>query len=232
MKRAFVWALLVAVALSLTLTLSGVLDGDLRDGIQWVREKADLLRAVSDQHEERALLIYSGVLFLAAVGGFPSPSLVAAAAAGVLGWPRALALALPIAALGALISFLLSRHWLAPVVARRLPEQLASLRAGVGRDGALYLASLRLLPLMPFTSVNMLVALTPLSATSFFFTTLVARLPISFIYCNAGTRLAEIRAVSDLFSPITCLSLAGLAVLPIIGKLAVERGSKADLHGV
>jgi uncharacterized membrane protein YdjX (TVP38/TMEM64 family) len=164
-------------------------------------------------------------MLVAGTLGFPAPSLVATAAAVVLGWPRALAVAIPVSAVGALIAFWLSRRWLAPVVARRFPRELASLREGVGRDGALYLASLRLLPMMPFTTVNLLVALTPLSATAFFVTTMLARVPITFLYCNAGTRLSEIHRVSDILSPATSLSLAALALLPVVS-VVVHRRSK------
>jgi pyruvate/2-oxoglutarate dehydrogenase complex dihydrolipoamide dehydrogenase (E3) component/uncharacterized membrane protein YdjX (TVP38/TMEM64 family) len=125
--------------------------------------------------------------------------------------------------LGALLAFLVARTLLRDLVRRRFGRQLAPIEAGVARDGVLYLLSLRLAPVFPFFLVNLLMALTPMRAVSFYLTSQLGMLPGTLVYVNAGTQLAQLRGLGGILSPPLLGSLLLLALFPWLAKAATRR---------
>ncbi|BAP89000.1 pyruvate/2-oxoglutarate dehydrogenase complex dihydrolipoamide dehydrogenase (E3) component and related enzyme [Burkholderiales bacterium GJ-E10] len=119
---------------------------------------------------------------------------------------------------GALGAFLVARHVLRDAVDRRFAQRMKIIDAGIRRDGALYLLTLRLVPVFPFFLVNLLSGLTAMRATTFYWVSQVGMFPATVIYVNAGTRLAGLRHLSGILSPAVLGSFALLAVLPWIGR--------------
>lgn len=68
----------------------------------------------------------------------------------------------------ATLAFLTSRYLLRDTVQRRFSERLAALNAGIRRDGAVSLFTLRLVPLFPFFVINLAMDLTPLCTWTFY----------------------------------------------------------------
>ncbi len=125
--------------------------------------------------------------------------------------------------LGALAAFLVARTLLRDWVAQRFSRQLEPVARGVRRDGVLYLLTLRLAPVFPFFLVNLLMALTPMRAGSFYLTSQIGMLPGTLVYVNAGTQLARLEGLSGILSPPVLASLGLLAAFPWIGRWAVRR---------
>ncbi len=124
---------------------------------------------------------------------------------------------------GALLAFLAARTLLRDLVRRRFGRQLAAIEAGVERDGVLYLLSLRLAPVVPFFLINLLMALTPMRAVSFYLTSQIGMLPGTLVYVNAGTQLAQLRGLGGILSPPLLGSLLLLALFPWLAKAATRR---------
>ncbi len=130
---------------------------------------------------------------------------------------------------GALLAFLVARTLLRDLVRRRFGRQLAPIEAGVARDGVFYLLSLRLAPVFPFFLVNLLMALTPMRAASFYLTSQIGMLPGTLVYVNAGTQLAQLAQLRGLgglggiLSPPLLGSLLLLALFPGLAKAATRR---------
>ncbi len=125
--------------------------------------------------------------------------------------------------LGALLAFLVARTLLRDLVRRRFGRQLAPIEAGVARDGVFYLLSLRLAPVFPFFLVNLLMALTPMRAASYYLTSQIGMLPGTVVYVNAGTQLAQLRGLGGILSPPLLGSLLLLALFPWLAKAATRR---------
>ncbi len=100
-------------------------------------------------------------------------------------------------------------------------KQLAPINDGMKRDGAFYLFTLRLVPLFPFFIVNLLVALTPIAAGTFYIVSQIGMLLGTGVYVNAGTQLASISSLRDVVSPGLLLSFALLGIFPLIAKWIV-----------
>ena len=137
--------------------------------------------------------------------------LVAGAGFGAL--PGTL-LCLTACTVGASLSMLAARHFLQALVRRKLGERLARLDRRIATDGAAYLFSLRLLPVIPFAVVNVAAGLSTMKAWTFTWVSFVGMLAGTFVYVNAGTQLAYIQTASDIYTPRVLLSLAALAVVP------------------
>jgi uncharacterized membrane protein YdjX (TVP38/TMEM64 family) len=97
---------------------------------------------------------------------------------------------------------------------------LASFDHRIAADGPAYLFSLRLLPVIPFVLVNLAAGLSGMKAWTFTWISFVGMLAGTFVYVNAGSELARIETAGDIYSPRVLFSLAALAVLPWVARLA------------
>ena len=120
-------------------------------------------------------------------------------------------------AIGATIALIITRYLFRDVVQRRFAVRLAVINKGIELDGAFYLFLLRLTP-VPFFIINLLMALTPIRVASFYLTTQIGMLAGLIVLVNAGSQIAKINTVADIFSPGVLLSLVLLGVFPLIAK--------------
>jgi len=124
--------------------------------------------------------------------------------------------------IGATLAFLAARYLFRDTVQSRFAQRLKAINAGVERDGAFYLFSLRLVPVFPFFAVNLVMGLTPIRIWTYFWVSQVGMLLGTIVYVNAGTQLAGIEDVRDIATPELLLSFAALGLLPWIGKFVMR----------
>ncbi len=120
--------------------------------------------------------------------------------------------------IGATLAFLASRFVFRDAVQRRLGDKLKAINDGIARDGALYLFTLRMVPLFPFFLINLLMGLTPMRTRTFYWVSQVGMFAGTLVFVNAGTQLAQLRGLSGILSPGLLISFALLGVFPMISK--------------
>ena len=120
--------------------------------------------------------------------------------------------------IGATGAFLASRLLLRDWVQRRFGAYLAPINKGIAKDGAFYLFSLRMVPLVPFFVVNLLMGLTSISVPAYYIASQVGMFVSTLVYVNAGAELAQITSLSGLVSPSVLLSFTLLGVVPLAAK--------------
>lgn len=173
-------------------------------------------------------LIFFGVTI--AVTGFciPVEILLGVIAGAVFGVVEGTVLVSFGSSIGATITFLGARFLLSDAVERRFPRGIERVDRGLERDGATYLFTLRLLPVIPFTLVNILMGLTTLKTSKFYLVSQLGMLPATLIYVNAGTQLARLHSITDIVSPPMLVALVLVALLPWAGKgvAALVRGAR------
>ncbi|PIW72342.1 MAG: TVP38/TMEM64 family protein, partial [Hydrogenophilales bacterium CG12_big_fil_rev_8_21_14_0_65_61_21] len=103
--------------------------------------------------------------------------------------------------LGATLAFLVSRFLLRDWVQRRFGDRFAAVNAGMAKDGAFYLFTLRLVPLFPFFVINLVMGLTPIKVRTFYWVSQVGMLAGTLVYVNAGTQLARLDSLAGILSP-------------------------------
>ncbi|MDP1904782.1 MAG: FAD-dependent oxidoreductase [Pseudomonadota bacterium] len=123
--------------------------------------------------------------------------------------------------LGATLAFLASRLLLRDWVQSRFGDRLAAVNAGMQKDGAIYLFTLRLVPLFPFFVINLVMGLTPIRARTFYWVSQLGMLAGTLVYVNAGTQLAQLDSLAGILSPGLIASFALLGVFPLLAKKLV-----------
>ncbi|MEI6759395.1 MAG: FAD-dependent oxidoreductase [Betaproteobacteria bacterium] len=156
----------------------------------------------------------------------PGAAILTLAGGGIFGLGWGLLLVSFASTLGATVSFLAARFVLRDAVQARFGERLAGINQGLARDGALYLFSLRLIPVVPFFVINLAIGLTALRPWTFYWVSQLGMLAGTAVYVNAGTELASISALRDVASPGLLGALALLGLFPLLAKavmLALQR---------
>jgi pyruvate/2-oxoglutarate dehydrogenase complex dihydrolipoamide dehydrogenase (E3) component/uncharacterized membrane protein YdjX (TVP38/TMEM64 family) len=120
--------------------------------------------------------------------------------------------------IGATLAFLGSRFFLRDWVQGKFGDRLKAINDGVAKDGAFYLFSLRLIPVVPFFVINLAMGLTPIRARTFYSVSQLGMFLGTLVYVNAGTQLAQINSLGDIASPGLLASFAALGLFPWIAR--------------
>ena len=123
--------------------------------------------------------------------------------------------------IGATLAFLASRYVLREGVQSRFGARLADIDRGVEKEGAFYLFTLRLVPLIPFFVINLVMGLTKMKAWTFYWVSQVGMFAGTIVYVNAGTQLAKIESLPGILSPALIGSFVLLGIFPLIAKKIV-----------
>lgn len=123
---------------------------------------------------------------------------------------------------GATLAFLAARYLLRDSVTRRFGARLDEVHRGIERDGAFYLFTLRLVPLVPFFVINLVMGLTKMPARRFAWVSQLGMLPGTLVYVNAGTALGGLQSLSGIVSPQLLGAFVLLAVFPWIARSVLD----------
>jgi pyruvate/2-oxoglutarate dehydrogenase complex dihydrolipoamide dehydrogenase (E3) component/uncharacterized membrane protein YdjX (TVP38/TMEM64 family) len=179
----------------------------------------------TDYYQRQPLLVMGVFFFIYVVTAtlsFPGAALLTLLAGAIFGLVLGTVLVSIASTLGATLAFLLARYLLRDSVARRFTRQIKSIDEGVAREGALYLFTLRLVPLFPFFVVNSLMGLTAIKVWTYFWVSQLGMLAGTIVYVNAGTELAKLDSLSGILTPPLLLSFVLLGVFPLLAKKLVE----------
>jgi pyruvate/2-oxoglutarate dehydrogenase complex dihydrolipoamide dehydrogenase (E3) component/uncharacterized membrane protein YdjX (TVP38/TMEM64 family) len=124
--------------------------------------------------------------------------------------------------IGATFAFLASRFLFRDAIQRRFGDRLRAINAGIEKEGAFYLFTLRLVPAFPFFVINLVMGLTPMKTRTFYWVSQVGMLLGTIVYVNAGTQIGRIESLKGILSPGLLLSFAALGILPIVAKKTVD----------
>src|SRR5262245_25857871 len=193
------WAL-VAVLLA---AVCGFYARGLHDVFSWdyLRDNRDALKLQVQQHLPLALLLFFLLYTTATALSLPAATALTLAAGALFDLWLGTAVVSLSSTLGATLAFLTSRHLFRDWVQRRFGARLDALNRGVERDGAFYLFTLRLVPLVPFFLVNLGMGLTRMRVRTFAWVSMIGMLPGTFLYVNAGWQVGQINSPQDVVSP-------------------------------
>jgi uncharacterized membrane protein YdjX (TVP38/TMEM64 family) len=95
---------------------------------------------------------------------------------------------------------------------------------GIEKEGAFFLFGLRMIPVIPFWSLNLLMGLTAMSVPLFMLATLFGMVPVILILSYTGSQLGQIDdfSLSAVFTPGLILALSLLATFPLLARLLVK----------
>ncbi len=176
---------------------------------------ATLVAQVEAQPLVAAALFFALYAMVAAlcVPGTPLLTLAAGALFGLV--PGVLIVSFS-SALGATLAFLMSRFLLRDRVQRRFGAPLAAFNRGIERDGAFYLVFLGLTPVFPYFLINLVMGITPMRVTTFYWASQTGMLLETILIVNAGTELAKVDSLAGLLAPPLLVSLALIGLVPLL----------------
>ncbi len=204
------------ILLFLVLLLAGFFALDLNHYLSLTGLKASLAQFEAQRAAAPLLvgLVYFVLYGAVAALSLPGAALLTLAGGALFGLIEGTVLVSFASSMGATLAFWASRYLLRDAIQARFGERLKAINEGIAKDGALYLFTLRLVPLFPFFLVNLLMGLTPIRTRSYYAVSQLGMLPATLVYVNAGTQLAKISDLSGIVSPGLLFSFSLLGIFP------------------
>lgn len=180
------------------------------------------LIALRDARPWMATLAFLGIYVLATALSLPGAAILTLAGGAIFGFWWGLVIVSFASTLGATGAFLVARYVAREGIQSRYDARLKAINAGIEKEGAFYLFTLRLVPLFPFFLINLLMGLTRMRVTTFFWISQLGMLPGTMVYVNAGTQLAQLESLGGILSPGLIGAFVLLGLFPLIAKKIVD----------
>ncbi|MFK7794043.1 MAG: FAD-dependent oxidoreductase [Gammaproteobacteria bacterium] len=183
-----------------------------------LKERQSELQSLVSNNPFKAAAIFFSIYVIATAISVPGAFIFTLAGGALFGLTQGTILVSFASTIGALFAYLVARYFLHDVVQNKFSDRLGLINRKVDEEGAFYLLFLRLVPVFPFFLVNLVMALTPIRAFTFYWVSQLGMLPATLIYVNAGTQIAKISSPGDIASPSLIFALVLLGILPFITK--------------
>jgi pyruvate/2-oxoglutarate dehydrogenase complex dihydrolipoamide dehydrogenase (E3) component/uncharacterized membrane protein YdjX (TVP38/TMEM64 family) len=165
---------------------------------------------------------YFAVYTLATAVSFPGAVVLTLAGGALFGLGWGLLIVSFASSVGATLAFLAARFVLRDSIESRFGARLAEINRGIEKDGAFYLFTLRLIPVVPFFVINLVMGLTQMRTWTFYWVSQLGMLAGTAVYVNAGTQLGRIDSLQGILSPALIGSFVLLGVFPLLARRVLD----------
>ena len=150
----------------------------------------------------------------------PVTGVLALASGIVFGTLTGFALSVFATTLGGTVALDSTRFLFYDLIERRFSVQVDMVNTGIEKEGAFYLFGLRMVPVIPFWSLNLLMGLTTMPVPVFMLATFLGMMPVLMIFAYTGNQLGNIDNFSfaAVFTPGLLLALCLLASFPFLAR--------------
>src|SRR3990167_1166830 len=190
--------------------------------LAFLKESQASLAALREQQPLQLALGYFLVYIAVTALSLPGATIVTLAGGAIFGLGWGLLIVSFASSIGATLAFLTARFLLRDSVQARFGQRLAEMDKGIQKDGAFYLFTLRLIPVVPFFVINLLMGLTQMKAWTFYWVSQLGMLAGTAVYVNAGTQLGQLDSLQGILSPGLLGSFVLLGLFPLIARRVVE----------
>lgn len=166
-------------------------------------------------------LAYFAIYVTATALSLPGATIITLAGGAIFGLLWGTVLVSFASSVGATLAFLVSRYLLRGGIEARFGQRLAEINKGIEKDGAFYLFTLRLIPVVPFFVINLVMGLTTMKARTFYWVSQLGMFAGTVVYVNAGTQLARLDSLRSILSPALLGSFVLLGLFPLIARWTV-----------
>jgi uncharacterized membrane protein YdjX (TVP38/TMEM64 family) len=186
--------------------------------LDYLKASRENLQVLYQSHRVFVIAAYMGIYIVVTALSLPGAVVMTLAGGGLFGLIVGTVAVSFASTIGATLACVVSRFLLRDWVQGNFSEKLATINAGIEKDGAFYLFSLRLVPIFPFFVINLLMGLTRMRLFTFFWVSQIGMLAGTIVFVNAGRQLARIESLSGILSPGVLISFAVLGLFPITAK--------------
>lgn len=184
--------------------------------------KAAVAGAQQFYQDNPILVIAVFIVIYAIASSLPAAALLTLAAGALFGFYTGTVVVSFASTLGATLAFLSSRFLLRDFIESKFGDWLKGINAGLDRDGAFYLFTLRMVPAVPFFVINPVMGLTRIKTFTYIWVSQLGMLLGTAVYVNAGTQLASLESPSGIFTPTIIGSFVLLGIVPWIAKFIIN----------
>ena len=192
----------------------------------------DLYQDLFDRSPVATAAVFFTVFFVGTSCSLPVTAILTLAGGIVFGTLTGFCLSLAATTLGGTVALYSTRYIFHDLIKRKFTTQVDMVNKGIEKEGAFYVFGLRMIPVIPFWSLNLLMGLTSMRVPVFMLATFFGMIPVLVIFSYAGAELGDIDSFSfaEFFTPGLILSLALLASFPFIAKaiVALSRRLRAN----
>jgi uncharacterized membrane protein YdjX (TVP38/TMEM64 family) len=177
--------------------------------------------ALIDWADARPLLapgVWGAAYLVLGLFGLPGSTVLNLSAGLLFDFWKGLLLVVVGSTLASAVAFLSFRYLLRGFVEERMRRRFPHLLEGLEREGVYFVLTLRLLPVIPFSATNVILAVSPVRFAPFLVFSILGLLPRYLLYVYAGAHLGDVQNPNDLWSLPLVGVLAALAVLPWLVK--------------
>ncbi|KIO48553.1 FAD-dependent oxidoreductase [Nitrosospira sp. NpAV] len=199
--------------------------------LEMLKNSRDELQQAFQVQPLQVIGLYAAAYIVITSLSLPGATLMTLAGGAIFGLWVGLPVAVISASIGATVAFWTARYLFREAVHHRFGSHMSAINAGIERDGAFYLFTLRLVPVFPFFVINLLMGLTAMRTGMFFWVSLAGMLAGTAVYVNAGTQLGTLTGLSGILSPSLIGSFALLAAFPWLARLGLERVRESRVRG-
>lgn len=187
-----------------------------------LKSSRHLMESYYHAYPVRTMVLYFlGYTLLTALS-FPGAAIASLAGGALFGLATGCVLVSFATSIGSTFAFLSARYVLGDHIRQRYARQLRTIDEGMARDGIAYLFILRLIPLFPFFIVNLLMAVTQIRTWTFYWVSQLGMLACTVLFVNAGTQLAHLQSLGEIFSLRVIISLILLSILPLASQFGLR----------
>jgi len=216
----------LALFFALAIALFFYFDGTQYLSLEALKAKRLALADWVSGHFAVAILAYVGIYIAVTALSLPGALVLTLAGGALFGLIWGTIAVSFASSIGATLAFVAARFLLGDSIRKRFADRLKVIEEGIRQDGAFYLLSLRLVPLIPFFIVNLVMGLTPIRVSVFYIVSQIGMLPGTLAFVFAGTQLNEITSLKGIVSPKLLLAFAIIGLLPLVLKLLLNARNK------
>ena len=214
--------LVIVGVIAVILILFFALDMQQYLNLSYIKESRENFQALLARHP----VLVTGTFFILYVGitalSLPGAAVMTLASGALFGFWTGVVLVSFASSIGATLACGVARYLFREWTHDKLGAWYDKVNAGIQKEGAFYLFTLRLIPAVPFFVINLGMALTEMRLWTFYWVSQVGMLAGTAVYVNAGNQLGQIGTMSDTLSPGLIASFVVLGVFPLAVKKIVN----------
>ncbi len=186
--------------------------------LEYIKERQASFSEFYEANTLLAISLYMAVYIITAALSLPGAALLTLLAGAMFGLLVGTILVSFASSIGATLAFLASRLLLRDWVQNKFSDYLKSFNDGFEKDGGFYLFTLRLIPAVPFFVINLVMGLTRMKATTFYWVSQIGMLSGTIVFINAGMQLSQIESLNGILSPDIIFSFVLLGIFPLLAR--------------
>ena len=184
--------------------------------LTFIKDSQASFQALFAEKPVQVVLVFFATYVAVAALSLPGAAIMTLAAGASFGLVLGTVVVSFASSVGATLAMLAARYVLRDSIQARFGKRLDDINKGVEKEGAFYLFTLRLIPVVPFFVVNLLMGLTRIRTWTYFWVSQLGMFAGTVVYVNAGTQVAKIDSLRSVASPALIGSFVLLGVLPLI----------------